>query len=296
MPYRIIFYLLLLVLALHTGCSTNQTVKNTWKGTKNFWYTYMNVPASIDYDDTGKMPEYETHFSRAMMGIDVQLLALERMMQNADKPPSSEWLNAFFTQFPWVDGIIGLNSEGGIVGQAGRFMKSFDFDQLLAPDPKQHLHALKGDVQGSEVLLAVPLHDGPDFLGLVVAYFEMRSLMHYSDDPERLIVTSPDGLLWSGPSSGSLPQADWKAIVRSSTSGTISDASGSYQWVSRFLGNYPLVFAVQKTASGRKTTAQTAPQEASFYADEPPPPGFFEMSPYFDEEDYELKLPTLPTL
>jgi hypothetical protein len=227
-PYRSIFCLLL-VLVLHTGCSTNQTVKNTWKGTKNVWYSYVNVPAAIDYDDKGKMPEYETLFSKAMMGVDVQLLALERVMQNADKPPTPEWLNAFFTQFPWVYGITGLNAEGGIVGQAGRAVKNFDFSPLFERDPKQNLHALKGYVQDSgrtpEVLLAVPLYDGPDFLGLVVAYFVMPSLMRYSDAPESLIITSPDGLLWSGAFAGTLPDANWKAIVRSSASGTVSSGS-----------------------------------------------------------------------
>ena len=273
MPYRIIFCLLLM-LALSTGCSSNQTMKNAWKGTKSVWYSYVNVPASIDYDDKGKMPEYATLFSKAMMGIDLQLLALERTMQNADKPPTPEWINAFFTQFPWVDGITGLNGEGGIVGQAGRAEKTLDFSPLLEHDAKQNLHALRGYVQdsdsGPEVLLAVPLYEGPDFLGIVVAYFEMRSLMRYSDAPESLIITSPGGQLWVGSSAGTLPNADWGTIIRKNTSGSISDASGTYQWVSRFLGNYPLIFAVQKTASGKmpeKAKTETASRETTPSAD-----------------------------
>jgi hypothetical protein len=264
------------VLALSTGCSSNQSVKNTWKGTKNIWYSYVNVPAAIDYGDKGKMPEYETLFAKAMMGIDAQLLALERTMQNADKPPTPEWLNAFFTQFPWVDGITGLNGEGGIVGQAGRVEKTLDFGPLLERDPKQNLYALRGYVQdsdnGPEVLLAVPLYDGPDFLGIVVAYFEMRSLMRYSDAPESLIITSPGGLLWAGSSAGTLPNADWGTILRKRTSGSISDGSGTYQWVSRFLGNYPMVFAVQKTASSKmpeKIKVETASRKETASADEP---------------------------
>jgi len=304
-PYRNIFYLLL-VLMFSTGCSANQTMKDTWKGTKNVWYSYVNVPASIDYDDKGKMPDYETLFSRALMGIDTQLLALERTMQNADKPPTPEWLNSFFTQFPWVDGVVGLNAEGGMVGRAGRAEKALDFSPLFENDPKQNLHALKGDVQDSAgepaVLLAVPLYDGPDFLGLVVAYFEMRSLMHYSDAPERLIVTSPGGPLWSGLYAGALPNADWKAITRNSSSGTMSDGSGSYQWVSRFLGNYPLIFAIQKTRSGKtpeQGKAETAPRPAA--PSEPVLPASSDTAPVFDanelnENDFNLELPPLPKL
>ena len=298
MPYRIVFCLLF-VLLLSTGCSTNQSVKNTWKGTKNIWYSYVNVPASIDYGDKGKMPEYETLFAKAMMGIDEQLLALERTMQNADKPPTPEWLNTFFTQFPWVDGITGLNGEGGVVGQAGRVEKTLDFGPLLESDPKQNLHALRGHVQdadsGPEVLLAVPLYDGPDFLGIVVAYFEMRSLMRYSDAQENLIITSPGGLLWAGSSAGTLPNADWGTILRKHTSGSISDASGTYQWVSRFLGNYPLVFAVQKTTSSKipekgKVDMETASREATTSADEPA------SSASSDAEEVNLEFIPLPNL
>jgi len=293
-PTNRIIFCLLLAFVLSTGCSSNQSVKNTWKGTKKIWYSYMNVPASIDYGDTGKMPEYETLFSKAMMGIDVQLLALERTMQNADKPPTPEWLNTFFTRFPWVDGVTGLNGKGDIVGQAGRIEKNFDFEPLLENDPKQNIRALRGHVQdlddGPEVLLAVPLYDGPDFLGLVVAYFEMRSLMRYSDDPECLIITSPGGLLWSGSSAGSLPNTDWGAITRKNTSGSISDGSGTYQWVSRFLGNYPLVFAVQKTAPGKmpeQAEAKAAPRKASS-SDEPASSAPFDTVPAPNADDAGL--------
>jgi hypothetical protein len=297
-PYRTIFCLLL-VLALNAGCGTNQTVKNTWKGTKKIWYSYVNVPASIDYGDRGKMPEYETLFSKAMMGIDIQLSALERTMQNADKPPTPEWLNTFFTQFLWVDGIIGLNGEGGVVGQAGRSEKKLDFSPLLERDPKQNLHALRGYVQDSDygptVVLAVPLHDGPDFLGIVAAYFDMRSLTRYSDAPESLIITSPGGLLWSGSSAGVLPNADWGALVRKSAGGTISDGSGSYQWVSRFLGNYPLIFAVQKTAPGRMSEnakAETAPREAP--AGDPASSASSGTAPASNADDVKQNPPSLP--
>jgi hypothetical protein len=122
--------------------------------------------------------------------------------------------------------------------------------------------------------------------------------MRYSDASEYLVTTSPDGLLWSGSSAGTLPDADWKAILRRGTSGTIADAAGTYQWVSRFLGNYPLVFAMQKTASGtmpEKAATTVAPRETpSSPGDEPLLP--FDTGPLFDAEDFDLVLPPLPNL
>ena len=302
MPYRSIFYLLFALLVLHTGCSSNQSVKNVWKGTKNVWYSHVNVPAAIDYGDTGKMSDYELLFAKAMMGIDVQLLALERTMQNADKPPTPEWVNAFFTQFSWVDGIVGLNGEGGVVGQAGRTERQLDFSALLESDPKQNPYALRGCVQDSDsgpmILLAVPLYDGSDFLGIIVAYFEMYSLMRYSDASESLIITSPDGVLWSGSSAGTLPSADWKIMTRNSSSGTVSDGSSAYQWVSRFLGNYPLVFAVQKTSSSKtpkRAKAEIVPEQEPS-ANNPNSAPAFGTVPVDGAGNTDPYLPPLPKL
>jgi len=295
-PYRILFCLLL-GLAVSAGCSSSQSVKNAWKGTRSFWYTYMNVPAAIDYGDKGEMPDYETRFSKAIMGIDEQLLNLERAMQNADKPPTPDWLNTFFTQFTWVDGITGLNAEGGIVGQAGRAEKTLDYTPLLESDPKQNLHGLRAHAQQvdgeTEIMLAVPLYKGPDFLGVVVAYFELNSLMRYSSDKDDLIISSPDGVLWTGATAGTLPKENWEARLRSQTYGSLSDSSGSYQWVSRYLGNYPLVFAVRKTSSNKPP--EKVKEETGAKADAPAGDGDLSVAlPETDEPNTELvPLPNL---
>lgn len=81
-------------------------------------------------------------------------------------------------------------------------MKELDFIPLLYEDKKQNSRALRGDVQntplGPEIMLAAPLYDGVDFLGIVVAYFDMRALMQYSGNPENLVILSPHALLWPG--------------------------------------------------------------------------------------------------
>ena len=266
-----IFLCVLLMLVFSVGCSTNQTVKNTWKGTKGFWYTYVNKPVSIDYDDKGEIPEYEEKLSKAMMGIDKQLLDLERAMQNADKAPTPEWLNSFFNRFSWVNGLVGLDAKGGIVGQAGAERSELDFTPLLETDPKQNIRALRAHVQdtayGPELMLAVPLYDGLEFLGVVAVHFGMDGLMRFSDDPQNIIICSPAGTLWPG-QIGSMP-GDWATITRNNAYGSISDGGNTYIWVTRYLGNYPLVFGTLKTVSDKpKKDAEAAPAEN---ADEEPP-------------------------
>lgn len=162
------------------GCSRYQPVKNVWKGTKGLWYEYVSQPASINYDDKGELTERDQIFTKGMMGIDTQLHRLERLMANADKPPTRAWMDNFFKEVPWVDGFAGVKSDGSILGQEtvpGKNPKQLDFNSILYEDKKQSTRALRCDVQqtpeGPEVMVAMPLYDGIDFLGCVVAYFNM---------------------------------------------------------------------------------------------------------------------------
>ncbi len=245
--------IILVSLILLAGCSTNQTVKNAWKATRSSWYSYVNKPAVVDYEETGEIDAYEASLATRMIGIDVQWQSLERAMSNADKPPTSEWVQAFFARFPWLTGFAGVNAEGKIVGQAGPEL-GLDFAPLLEVDKKQNVHALRGVVQetssGPIISLATPLYKDTDFLGVVVAYFDMRALMRYCTNPEELIVLSPQAVLWPGKfnvESTPLTQVKWEEVLARSSHGTVSDSSGSFYWINRYLGNQPIIFAVPIT-------------------------------------------------
>lgn len=248
------------------GCSSNQSVKNAWKGTKGMWYTYVSPPASIDYAEKGDMDVHDLALATRMMGIDIQLAQLERVMSNADKPPTGGWMQNFFARFPWVSGFTGLKADGTIIGQEpGVPMKPLDFSPLLEEDKKQNLRALRAHVQdtpmGPEVFLAAPLYDAQDFLGVVAAHFDMRALMKYSTNPEDLIILSPEVVLWSGQydvSSTPLTSVNWKELVLKSTSGTVSSGGNTYYWVVRYLGNQPLIFAIPVNVTTGATAAPTA--------------------------------------
>lgn len=249
--------LCILAALFSAGCSSNQSVKNAWKGTKGVWYTYMSPSASIDYDEKGQLDVQDLALATRMMEIDIQLAQLERVMNNADKPPTSEWMQAFFARFPWVSGFAGVKADGAIIGQEPSTpLKPLDFSPLLQEDKKQNLRALRGHVQdtpmGPEVFLAAPLYDGQDFLGVVAAHFDMRALMKYSSNPQDLIVLSPEAVLWAGQNEAHatpLSGINWKQMVTSSTSGTVSVGGGNYYWVVRYLGNQPLIFAIPDNAA-----------------------------------------------
>lgn len=282
--------LCILAALFSAGCSSNQSVKSAWKGTRGMWYTYMSPPASIDYDEKGALDVLDLALATRMMEIDIQLSQLERVMSNADKPPTGEWIQAFFARFPWVSGFAGVKADGTIIGQEPSVpLKPLDFTPLLEEDAKQNLRALRGYVQdtpmGAEIFLAAPLYDAQDFLGVVAAHFDMHSLMKYANNPSDLVILSPEVVLWSGQREGGsspLTSVNWKEVVTKSTSGTVNVGGGNYYWVVRYLGNQPLIFAIQDsvgTAKAQDTEGVSQPGMAPAAASDRYAPGSHDVVP-----------------
>ena len=279
------------------GCSSYQTTKDIWKGTKGLWYTYASPPASVDYSDKGDLPVAAVRLSQSMLGIDVELEKFQRVMLNADRPPTHEWISNFLSTFPWVNGLAGVKYDGTILGQEPETaLKELDYIPLLYEDKKQKRNALRGDVQntplGPEVLLAAPLYESSDFLGIVVAHFDMRSLASYSQSPERLIILAPQALLWPGEydfAQTPLAGQDWAKICRESTQGTCQNSLGKFLYQVRYLGNIPLVFAVAEKDDFPKGNGQVE-QGIPFFPDKreklPPPP-----QPERKKQDVEKGIP-----
>lgn len=265
------------------ACSSYQPTKNAWKTTKDLWYSYISVPAKVDYSEKGDLSPRAMALSTCMMGIDVELSRFERTMMNADRAPTREWLDKLFADYPWVSGFAGIKYDGTLLGhEPGPSLKNLDFIPLLYEDKKQNSRALRGYVQqsplGPEVMLAAPLYDGVDFLGVVVAHFDMRALSKFSSSPEDLVILSPTALLWPGKydfAATPLAGVDWDTAARKSTSGTCTNDRGSFYYQVRYLGNLPLIFAVVESGSfpeGNGDVNQGTPFFPQITEKLPPPP------------------------
>lgn len=265
------------------ACSSYQPTKNAWKTTKDLWYTYVSVPARVDYSEKGDLSPRAMALSTCMMGIDVELSRFERTMMNADRAPTREWLDKLFVDYPWVSGFAGVKYDGTLLGhEPGPSLKNLDFIPLLYEDKKQNSRALRGYVQqsplGPEVMLAAPLYDGVDFLGIVVAHFDMRALSKFSSSPEDLVILSPAALLWPGKydfAATPLAGVDWETVASKSTSGTCTNERGSFYYQVRYLGNLPLIFAVVESGSfpeGNGDVNQGTPFFPQITEKLPPPP------------------------
>lgn len=250
-PSALRYASLALALSL-TACSSFQPAKDVWKGTKDFWYTYVSVPAKVDYAEKGSLSSSSMALVSCVMSVDLELTKLERMMINADRAPSKEWLDDIFVKFPWIGGVAGVRYDGSIIGREPEVpLKQPDFIPLLYEDSKQNSRALRTDVQytplGPEILLATPLYDGITFLGVLAVHFDMRNLLEQAISPEDVVIIAPQGLIWSGKfdyASTPLAGVKWSEVVNKSSSGTCSNNNGSFSYLIRWLGNLPLVFAV----------------------------------------------------
>ncbi len=273
---RLVLFCLILSLVPLAGCSGNQTLRDSWKYTKRQYRTYLNVPAELDYEDTGSCELYELGLGDAMLEVDTALLKLTRVMENSDRGPDQAWVMHMMQQFPWLTGVALADQTGEVMARYPEyFMKDFSVAPLLEPDPKQRRSALRAYVQespmGPEVYLANPVYVGEEFRGLVVVYFDPRALMALSKDPGSVMMASPSGVLWSGRFTGGTPvnSTDWAEVLRHKSCGLVGEGGNEFYWTTRYLGNLPLVYAfplsaAQKPAEHQAAApAEPAPQETA---------------------------------
>lgn len=248
-------------------CGCGSSLHETWKSTKGLYYTYLNPPASVDYDDTGDLNASQARLAANMRLIDAELVRFERYMINQDKPPSQERVDALFERFRWINGVAALSPEGEVLAQEpSSSLKPLDFTAFVASG-EANPRDLRGDVQitplGPEVLLGAPIFAGSELKGYYVVHFDMQMLLDKVPDPANLIITSPQGVLWSGGTGAgdtALSGEDWGKVTKSRIGGKIGD----YYWLCRYLGGVPLIFASPQTDGSAKPKfdeAQVQPEE-----------------------------------
>ena len=251
--HRYLIIVLLASIAIIAGCRPPQTVKNAWKDTRYYYATYVNTPATLDLEDAGSAAEYERDLGMAIADFDMQIRALERVLQNSDLNPDPVWVNKVTTRFPWLSGLALTDPDGEPRAQiSSDYAKPFGIGTLNESDAKQQLKDLRACVQddplGPEIYIGNPVYAGSDFKGLIVVHFDPRTLLARMGDPGKIIIASPQGILWPGmfaAESTPISAINWGEVVKDSSYGTVSNEHGTFYWVARYIGNLPLIYAVK---------------------------------------------------
>lgn len=143
---------------------------------------------------------------------------------------------------------------------------------------------------GPEVYVGVPVYSGTDFRGLVIAHFDIRALLPYSSRPADLMIAAPGQVMWPGrfdAQATPVASTDWSSAVTKDVYGTVANANGEFYWVSRYLGNLPLVFAVPEAGSFPEKPEQLAilKQAAALGSASTPNEPVTEIQPAYPELD-----------
>jgi hypothetical protein len=245
-----------------SACQSHQTLKDSWKFTKRQYTHYLNTPATVDLSDTGNRADYEIALGEAVLNIDNELARLIRAMENTDHNPSPEWALSMVQKFPWISGVALVGSDGVVNSRYPEyFAKEFDASPLLERDPKQRPGMLRGYVRtgdsSPEIYLGNPVYFGEDLLGIIVAHFDPATLATLSPDPDSFVMFTPTGIVWQGRFGGGLSAGtdEWKNILENKSSGTIGSGDSAFFWLTRYIGNLPLVYAIPIT-SGKNSSAE----------------------------------------
>ncbi|ABM28338.1 PDC sensor domain-containing protein [Nitratidesulfovibrio vulgaris] len=261
---RLVGVMLAASMAFAFGCG--QTSHSMWKDTKRYYREYLNPPAQVDFGEAGYSTPEEVRLANGFVGIDLQLRALERGLDNADRRPDRSWVEAFLRSYPWLAGAAAIDASGEVLARMPSFdIKNIDFSGVLEADPKQKMRMLRSVIVdtplGPEIVVAVPLYAGMDFKGVIAVHFDVRALLPYSAAPADIVIAAPSGILWPGKydiTATPLHDADWAKLVAKDAFGTLSNAQGEFFWVTRYIGNIPLVFAVPVEGSFPEKPEQLA--------------------------------------
>ncbi|UZP68273.1 hypothetical protein N1030_04645 [Desulfovibrio mangrovi] len=245
MSVAIIMALCVTVLA---GCK--QTAKNVWKDTKKYYREYVNTPATLEFEPADPEP-VEDRLATVYTPVGIALESFRRDMENQDQFPTDVWVDKMMSKYPWLSGIAVVATDGTIYLQKPAVsMKALDFAPLFAEDEKSGMRDMRAYAEsnplGPEVYAGTPFFVDNELKGMVIAHFDPRSLLSVCPDPARLVIIAPEGVLWSGHyiyDTTPLSKVDWKNTLESDNSDTESNELGEFFWVSKYLGNMPLVFA-----------------------------------------------------
>ncbi len=252
---KILVSALLLITSLSLQACSSIQDSNTWKETRKLYYTYINVPAEVNYDAIITMTDAENLLSTNLMRVDKQLTDFEYRLDQLTMPPSGAELNAFFGQFPWISGVALINASGEVTGAFPEdYPKELDFSALLNAregdgSNKRTVRLSSQDFNdGRAIIAGRPAFDNEgNLIGVFNVYFDIRALLEYVQMDPAIFVMAGDTPLWLGDYSlGQTPLSgiDFIAETNSRTRGTHSNDFGTVHWINRYFYDQPLIFAV----------------------------------------------------
>lgn len=241
---RIIFAFLLL--SHLAACSS---MDSAWQYTRDA----VDPNPSVDLAANTMDDPDEEFLAKQVTPVDMRILDLTRFLSAQDAHPDPEWFELTMMRFPWLDGVMTVDTEQKQLYQyPGASLKPLDPSALYNIDGEWVDQGVQMHIDytelGPEMYIAKPMFSGTDWLGLLVVYFDPRVFFNFCPNPEDFVILDPKGDIWTveaTPDRVTLAQIPWPSILRDQVRGTVHIEGKSYTWLARYIGKQQIVYAVQ---------------------------------------------------
>lgn len=248
LPALLQVLLLVLILAV-AGCSTMQ---NAWDKTTDVYETYVDPKPEIDLDRSPGLSRNEQLLASQFSLMDQQLEEALRVLAPQDRFPPATWFSTFLERFPWMTAVLAVDAQGrNLSSHPETPLKSISVEPLLEQGWSMLHRGLQGFVEetplGPEVIIAGPFFRDGAWQGLIIAHFDPRSLVAFATASERLVLLTPEALLWTGVDqemTREITEAPWEQILRDRVHGRQSADNRNFLWLSRPIGALRLIYAL----------------------------------------------------
>lgn len=251
MAKQLFFIVLVALCCTAAGCSSFEyTVKESQK-----LYTEYVVPLpTVDVDPEEAAEDADMHLAQLFKPVDQNIYRLRQYLDGTDRRPNDEWLQALFMKFPWISGVMVVDTTGYADFQYPAVaMKEYDVQPLVDFGEAWKDHSMRGyghnTDMGPEVYLAYPFFEENEWRGLTIVHFDPRKLLEYCPSPDDLIILSQNGVFWSGKydsQAQSMANLQWDDILESNDYGDYSGAGGDFSWIARNMGHFHLIYAAME--------------------------------------------------
>lgn len=233
------------------GC---ETMRESWEDTQEFYKKYVNVDPEVTLDP-GDVDPGRYKLAKLFAPLDLRIEEASRELGGLDYFPDDKWIDAYFAEFSWVSGVIVTGLDGQVLlQQPETAMKPISAEPFLEDPEALKDRRLRAEFQdtelGPEVYLASSFFKDSELQGVVAIHFDIRNLTDFSPNPEELVVFTPELLLWAGDAVDAAPLLDnpWSEILANDVAGEIEAGGKEFVWVSRFIGDKKVLYAVGKPA------------------------------------------------
>lgn len=258
--------LLCLACILLSGCGT---MRKSWRDTRGLFNKYVDVAPSIDLKNVGIEDKGLQKLARLFGPVDQKLEVFLREIQSQDTPPEPEWGEGLLSRFPWLAGVAVIDADGAVMAQYPPVgMRALDFKPLLEfkdrYDVRQLACSIQTDELGTLIYVAMPFYKDNVYSGLVVGYFDPRSLIRFCPEPGQLYVIYPDGVLWTGddPALGEAMLAyAWNQQLKEDVQNETTVNGVTYAWQARWIGQMEIIYVTEVSSVRAEDEKAPAPEE-----------------------------------